>query len=38
MPMTYELDGKQYVVLAAGGHKMFNRGTGDYILAYSLPD
>ncbi|MCV6621731.1 MAG: pyrroloquinoline quinone-dependent dehydrogenase [Cellvibrionaceae bacterium] len=38
VPMTYELDGKQYVVLAAGGHKMFNRGTGDYILAYALPD
>ncbi|GAA6151346.1 pyrroloquinoline quinone-dependent dehydrogenase [Pseudoteredinibacter isoporae] len=38
VPMSYELDGKQYVILAAGGHKMFNRGTGDYILAYALPD
>ena len=34
--MTYSIKGKQYVVIAAGGHKMFARGTGDYIIAYSL--
>lgn len=37
VPMTYELNGRQYVVIAAGGHKMFSRGTGDYIMAYALP-
>lgn len=34
-PSTYMVDGKQYVVIAAGG----GRGTesGDYYIAYSLP-
>lgn len=38
VPMSYQINGKQYVVIAAGGHKMFARGTGDYILAYALPE
>jgi quinoprotein glucose dehydrogenase len=35
-PATYMIDGKQYVVIAAGG----GRGTdsGDYYIAFSLPD
>lgn len=37
-PMSYEINGKQYVVIAAGGHKMFSRGTGDYLIAYALPE
>lgn len=37
-PMSYMHEGKQYVVIAAGGHHMFNRGKGDYIKAYALDD
>lgn len=36
VPMTYQYKGRQYVVLAAGGHKMFARGSGDYVFAYAL--
>ncbi|NND66311.1 MAG: pyrroloquinoline quinone-dependent dehydrogenase, partial [Halioglobus sp.] len=34
-PMTYEYRGKQYVVVNAGGHHMFSRGTGDYLYAFA---
>jgi quinoprotein glucose dehydrogenase len=39
LPMTYRLDanGKQYVVLAAGGHSALNNKQGDYVVAYALP-
>jgi quinoprotein glucose dehydrogenase len=37
-PMTYEAKGKQYVVIAAGGHGSFGTKLGDYIIAYALPD
>jgi quinoprotein glucose dehydrogenase len=36
-PMTYETDGKQYVVLMAGGHGSFGTKMGDYLIAYALP-
>ncbi len=36
-PMTYEVDGRQYVVIAAGGHGVLGTKTGDWLLAYSLP-
>ena len=37
-PMTYEVDGKQYVVIAAGGHMwLYGMKTGDYLVAYALP-
>jgi len=36
-PMTYSLDGKQYVVIAAGGHGKFGTKQGDYVLAFTLP-
>jgi hypothetical protein len=36
-PMSYTLDGRQYVLLNAGGHAMYNRGTGDYLVAFALP-
>jgi outer membrane protein assembly factor BamB len=36
-PMSYTLDGRQYVLLNAGGHAMYNRGTGDYLIAFALP-
>jgi len=38
-PMTYQLrpDGKQYVVIAAGGHGRLRTTLGDSIVAYTLP-
>jgi quinoprotein glucose dehydrogenase len=35
-PMTYTLDGKQYVVIAAGGHGKLGTKQGDYVLAFTL--
>jgi quinoprotein glucose dehydrogenase len=39
-PMTYFLQetGKQYVVIAAGGHARIGTTAGDYLIAYALPD
>lgn len=37
-PMTYEKDGRQYVVIVAGGHHFFERPLGDYVLAFKLPE
>ncbi len=39
-PMTYRLrvDGKQYVVIAAGGHGGLGTTLGDYVVAFALPD
>ncbi|KQN72476.1 glucose/quinate/shikimate family membrane-bound PQQ-dependent dehydrogenase [Devosia sp. Leaf64] len=36
-PMTYTVDGKQYVVIVAGGHGSIGTKAGDYVLAYMLP-
>ncbi len=38
-PMTYQLgaDGKQYVVIAAGGHGGLGTTPGDYVIAFALP-
>jgi quinoprotein glucose dehydrogenase len=36
-PMTYELDGRQYVVIAAGGHGKLHTRQGDYVMAFRLP-
>ena len=35
-PMTYVYKGRQYVIINAGGHHMFNRGYGDYLFAFAL--
>ncbi len=35
-PMTYEWNGKQYVVIAAGGHGKLGTKLGDYVVAFSL--
>jgi quinoprotein glucose dehydrogenase len=35
-PMTYSLDGKQYVVIAAGGHGKLGTKLGDYVMAFAL--
>jgi quinoprotein glucose dehydrogenase len=37
-PMTYTSGGKQYVVIAAGGHAQMTPETGDYVVAFALPD
>ncbi|MGR8921155.1 MAG: outer membrane protein assembly factor BamB family protein [Gammaproteobacteria bacterium] len=37
-PVTYELDGRQYVVVAAGGHRLFRFPLGDAVIAFALPD
>ena len=37
LPMTYVADGRQYVVIAAGGHDRLHTSPGDYVLAYTLP-
>lgn len=37
-PMTYEVDGRQFVVVAAGGHIVAGfRNVSDHIVAYALP-
>ncbi len=36
-PMTYTLNGKQYLVLAAGGHGKLGTKQGDSLLAFTLP-
>jgi glucose dehydrogenase len=38
MPMTYlGRNGKQFVVIAAGGHGKLGTTPGDSVIAYSLP-
>ncbi|XOV82523.1 MAG: pyrroloquinoline quinone-dependent dehydrogenase [bacterium] len=37
-PMTYSSGGKQYVVIAAGGHAHLTDQTGDFLVAFALPD
>ena len=37
-PMTYEIEGKQYVAIAAGGHSQLTPETGDYLVAFALPN
>lgn len=36
-PMTYEANGKQYLVLYAGGHHFMETPVGDEVIAYALP-
>lgn len=36
-PMTYEEDGKQYVVISAGGHGKLGTTLGDSVVAFALP-
>ncbi len=37
-PMVYEQDGKEYLVIMAGGHHFMETPVGDYVIAYALPD
>jgi len=37
-PMTYEINGKQYLIIAAGGHQgIREESLGDSIVAFALP-
>jgi quinoprotein glucose dehydrogenase len=36
-PMSYEAGGRQFVVVAAGGHAKLDTTRGDYVLAFALP-
>ncbi|WP_445682266.1 membrane-bound PQQ-dependent dehydrogenase, glucose/quinate/shikimate family [Radicibacter daui] len=36
-PMTYEIGGKQYLVIMAGGHHFMETPIGDELVAYALP-
>ncbi|MEZ0497307.1 pyrroloquinoline quinone-dependent dehydrogenase, partial [Sphingomonas sp. IW22] len=36
-PMTYSVDGRQYLVIMAGGHHYMQTPEGDYVIAYALP-
>ena len=38
-PMTYRVrpNGRQYIVIAAGGHHLMHTRLGDYLIAYALP-
>jgi len=36
-PMTYVWKGKQYLVIAAGGHGKLGSKQGDYVVAFALP-
>jgi quinoprotein glucose dehydrogenase len=35
--MTYRADGRQYVVIAAGGHGKLGTTMGDSVVAFTLP-
>ncbi|WP_353474018.1 pyrroloquinoline quinone-dependent dehydrogenase [Salipiger sp. H15] len=37
-PISYEVDGTQYVLIAAGGHHFMETGVSDAIIAYRLKD
>lgn len=37
-PMVYEADGRQYLVIMAGGHHFMETPIGDYVIAYALPE
>ena len=36
-PITHSMGGKQYVVIAAGGHGKLGTRQGDYVIAFTLP-
>jgi quinoprotein glucose dehydrogenase len=36
-PMTYTMNGKQFLVIAAGGHGKLGTKQGDFVIAFTLP-
>jgi len=37
-PMTYAIDGGQYVVIVSGGHTFVDHDPGDWVTAFALPE
>ena len=37
-PVTYQIDGKQYVAVAAGGNALFGFKQGDAVMVFALPE
>jgi quinoprotein glucose dehydrogenase len=37
-PMTYAVNGRQYVAIVAGGHAGAGTEPGDYVVAFALPE
>ena len=37
VPMTYMVNGRQFVVIAAGGNAQVGTPIGDYMIAFALP-
>ena len=37
-PITYEAGGRQYVMIAPGGHHFMETGVSDAVIAYGLPE
>ncbi len=37
LPMSYRAGGRQYIVIAAGGHDRLHTAMGDYVMAFTLP-
>ncbi|OON39445.1 pyrroloquinoline quinone-dependent dehydrogenase [Izhakiella australiensis] len=37
-PMVYTQNGREYLVIVAGGHHFMETPAGDYVLAYALPE
>ncbi|MEN3793531.1 PQQ-binding-like beta-propeller repeat protein [Fulvimarina sp. MAC3] len=37
-PIVYEQDGREYLVIQAGGHHFMETPVGDYYIAYALPE
>ncbi|GED22278.1 membrane-bound PQQ-dependent dehydrogenase, glucose/quinate/shikimate family [Halomonas halmophila] len=37
-PMVYEANGRQYLVIVATGHHFMETPSGDYVIAYALPE
>ena len=36
-PMSYEINGRQYIVAAVGGHQRMDTKLGDSVIAWALP-
>ncbi len=37
VPISYEIDGEQYLVMPAGGHNLYSTSISDTVIAYKLP-
>lgn len=35
-PMSYEVNGEQYIAIVAGGHDQLDLRRGDYLISYKL--